>query len=84
MIFYNALIYIEASILKHIMSVASESKIAAAFINAKFAISQCICLLEIGYPQLAALFEINNIIAHGILMKHLMPKRSKAIHIKFY
>ena len=66
------------------MSAASESKITAVFVNAKLAILECICLLEIGHLQLATPFEIDNTTAYSILMKQLTPKHSKAIHIRFY
>ena len=66
------------------MSAASESKITAAFINAKLAIPIRICLLEMGYPQPATPFEITNTTAYGILTKQLMPKQSKAIDMRFY
>jgi len=83
-IFHNAPIHVKASILKNIMSAASESEIAAAFVNAKLAIPECICLLEMGHPQPATLFEIDNTTAYGILTKQLMPKQSKAIDMRFY
>ena len=68
-IIHNALIYTEASILRYIMSTASKSEIAAAFVNAKLAIPEHICLLNIGYPQLAIPLEIDNTTAYGILTK---------------
>ena len=51
------------------MLVASKSKIAAAFINTKVAIPERIGLLEMGHPQLATPFEIDNITAYSILTK---------------
>ena len=66
------------------MSTASESKIAAAFVNAKLVIPERIYLLEMEYPQLATLFEIDNTMAYRILIKQLILKRSKAIDMRFY
>ena len=68
-IFCKVLIYIKASILKNIMCMVGKIKIATTFINTKLAIPKRICLLEIGYPQLATLFVINNTIAYDILTK---------------
>ena len=76
---HNALIYTEASILRYVISATSESKIAAAFINAKLAILEYIYLLEIWHLQLATSLEINNTAVHSILTKYLIPKQSKAI-----
>ena len=44
-IFHNAPIYVEVSILKKIIFVASESKITTAFANTKLAIPECTYLL---------------------------------------
>ena len=74
----------EASILKNAMSTVSESEIAAAYVNAKLAVTMRICLLEMGNYQPATPLEINNTTAYGILTKQLMPKRSKAIDMRFY
>ena len=48
-ILYNTPMHVEASILKSVMSVASDSEIAAVHINAKLAVPIWICLLEIGH-----------------------------------
>ena len=83
-IFHNAPTHVEASILKSVMSAASESEIAAAYVNAKLAVPIRMCLLEMGYHQPATPLEIDNATAHGLLTKQLMPKRSKAIDMRFY
>ena len=66
------------------MSTASKSEIATTFINAKLAILERICLLEMGYPQPVTPFEIDKTTAYGILTKQLIPKQSKAIDMRFY
>jgi len=68
-IFHNTPIHVKASILRHITSATSESKITAAFTNANLAIPENICLLETGHPQLVTPFEIDNSVAHGISTK---------------
>ena len=50
-IFYDDQIHVEASMLNHAMLVASESEIAGAFVNAKLAIPERVCLLEMGHPH---------------------------------
>ena len=66
------------------MLAASKSEIAAAFVNAKLGIPKYICLLKMGYPQPATPLEIDNTTTYGILTKQLIPKRSKAINMRFY
>ena len=77
-------IHVEASILRNIMSAASESEIAAAYVNAKDAVETRITLMEMGHPQPPTPLEIDNTTAVGILTKQLLPRRSKAIDMRFY
>ena len=49
--FLNTPIHIEASILKPIVSAASEAEIAAGYVNAHKAIPLRIALLDMGYPR---------------------------------
>ena len=73
-IIYYTLIHIEVSILRHIISTTSESKIAAAFVNTKLAIPEYIYLLKMEYLQPATPLEIDNTIAYSILTKQLISK----------
>ena len=82
--FINAPVHVEASILRNIMSAASESEIAAAYVNAKDAVESRITLWEMGHPQPETPLEIDNTTAFGILTKQLLPRRSKAIDMRFY
>ena len=81
---HNTPIHVKASILKSIISTASESEIAAAYVNAKLAVPICIYLLKMGHYQPATPLEINNTAAYSILTKQFIPKRSKAIDMRFY
>ena len=65
------------------MSAASESEIAGAFVNAKLAMPERVCLLEMGHPHPATPLDIDNTTTYGMLTKQLMPKRSKAIDMRF-
>ena len=66
------------------MSAASESEISAAYANVKLAVPIRTCLLEMGHHQPATPLEIDNATAYGVLTKQLIPKRSKAIDMRFY
>ena len=70
--------------MKNATPTASKNKIATAFVNAKLAILDCACLLEMGYPQPPTKFKINNTTTHGTFTKQLMLKQLKAIDVRFY
>jgi len=80
----NAPIHVEASILRNVMGAASESEIAAAYVNARMGVEFRIMLMEMGHPQPATPLELDNTTAFGILTKQLIPKRSKAIDMRFF
>ena len=82
--FANAPIYIEVSILRNVISAVSEAEIAGVYMNARMGIELRVMLMEMGHPQLETLLELDNTIAFGILMKQLLPKRSKAIDMRFF
>ena len=68
-IFHNAPIHVEASMLKHAMSATSESEISGAFVNAKLAMPERVCLLDMGHPQPETPLEIDRTIAYSVLTK---------------
>ena len=80
----NAPVHAEASILRNVMSAASESEIAAAHVNARIGAPLRIALMELGHPQPPTPLEIDNTTSHGILTKSLLPKRSKSMDMRFY
>lgn len=83
-IFINAPIYLEVSILKPVVSAASESEIAAAHVNSKEGIPERICILEMNHPQPSTPLELDNTTAHGILTKMLISRRSKSIDMRLF
>ena len=83
-VFINAPIHIEASILRNVISSASESEIAAVHVNARFGITKRVVLMELGHPQPRAPLEIDNTTAHSVLTRTLIQKRSKAMDVRFY
>jgi len=82
--FFNAPIHVEASILKPVVSAASEAEIAAGYVNARKAIPLRIALLEMGHPQHPTPLEMDNDTAFGVLTSRIIPKKSKAIDMRFY
>ena len=80
----NAPIHVEATILKNIMSAASEAEIAGAHVNAKAGIPIRIALLEMGHLQEATPLEMDNTTAYVILTKQLIPRHSKSIDMRFF
>ena len=80
----NAPIHVECSILRNVMGAASESEIAGAYVNARMGVEERIMLWEMGHPQPATPLELDNTTAFGILTKQLIPKRSKAIDMRFF
>ena len=66
------------------MGAASESEIAGGYINARKAVELRIILMEMGYIQPKTPLELDNTTAFGILTKQLIPKRSKAIDMRFF
>ena len=82
--FINTTIHVKASILRNIISTASESEIVGAYVNTRIVILIKINLLEIGHPQYATPLEVDNNTAIGILTKQLIPKQSKVMNMRFY
>ena len=65
----NALIYVEASILRHVMGSASETEIAGGYVNARKGIEFRITLMEMKHFQQQTPLELDNTTACGILTK---------------
>ena len=80
----NIPIHVESSILKHAMGVVSKTYIAEAYVNARKGIEHRITRIEMNHMQHYTPLEIDNTIATGILIKQLVPRRSKVIDVKFH
>ena len=74
----------EASSLRNAMSAASESEIAAAFVNVRMGIAFHVTLIELGQPQPPTPLEIDNTTTHRASTKSLLLKQSKAMCMRFY
>ena len=66
------------------MGAASESEVAAARVHARKAIEFRITLMEMNHRQERTPIEMGNATSHGMLTNTLVPKRSKAIDMRFF
>jgi hypothetical protein len=83
--FNNSAILTLSSIIKHVMSLASESKLAALYYGCKLAVPICTTLEEMGHPQLKrTMVTTNNITAQGLTMGTMTPKASKLMDQHFH
>ena len=82
--FFNAPIHVEASVLKPLVGAASEAEIAAGYANTRKSIPLRIALLEMGHPQNSTPLEMDNDTEFGMLTSMIMPKKPKAIDMRFY
>jgi hypothetical protein len=77
--FNNGAILTLSSIIKHVMSSASEAELAALYYGCKQAAPICVTLEEMGHPQPAPnLVTTDNITAQGLTMGTMMPEASKS------
>jgi hypothetical protein len=83
--FNNGTILTLSSIIKHIMSSASESKLAALYYGCKLAVPIRMTLKETGHPQLKrTMVTTDNITAQGLTMGTMTPKAFKLMNQCFH
>jgi hypothetical protein len=83
--FNNGVILTLSSIIKDIMSLASEAESAALYYGCKLAVPICKTLEEMGHPQLkCTMITTNNITAQGFTMGTMTPKTSKLMDQCFH
>jgi hypothetical protein len=83
--FNNGAIFTLSSVIEHVMSSASEAKLAALYYGCKLAIPICTTLKEIGHPQIKqTMVTTDNITAQGLTMKTMTPKASKSMDQCFH
>eukprot|EP00956_Cyclotella_meneghiniana_P000475 scaffold553_cov70-Cyclotella_meneghiniana.AAC.1 len=80
----NGAIYNEASIIKAVMSSASEAKLGALYMNARKGVEIRNMLEEMGHPQPPTPVQTDNSTADGIINLRVMPKRTKAMDMRFH
>jgi hypothetical protein len=80
----NGPITVLCTIMREVVSSASEAELAALFHNGKEACPIRITLEELGYPQPPTPIQTDNSTAYGIANDTVKQKRSKAIDMHFY
>ena len=73
-----------AHIIKHVMTSATEAELAALYIMAREAVFIRIILEEMGHKQPPTPLQTDNSMADGIINGKVMPKRTKAMDMRFY
>ena len=73
-----------AHIIRHVMSSATEAKLAALYIMAREAVYMRIILEEMGHKQPPTPLQTDNSMADGIINGKVVPKRTKAMDMRFY
>ena len=82
--FNNRAVLTLSSIIKHVMSSASEAELADFYYRCKQAAPICVTLAEMGHPQPDPTpITINNITAQGLTMGAMTPKASKSNNQRF-
>eukprot|EP00957_Ditylum_brightwellii_P042629 3228265-Ditylum_brightwellii.AAC.1 len=68
-----------STIIRHMVTSASEVKLVALFYNAREAVLLRVTLEEMGHKQLTTTIVINNNTAHGLTQGTMIAKYSKAM-----
>ena len=82
--FKNRAVLTISLIIKHIMASASEAELAAMLYNYRKAIPMKITLEEMGHPQPPTNVSVDNSTAHGLTQGTMIPKKSKAMDMRFH
>jgi hypothetical protein len=83
--FNNGAILTLSSIIKHVVSSASEAELAALYYGCKQAIPICTTHKEMGHPQTKpTMVTTDNIMAQGLTMGTMTPKASKSMDQRFH
>jgi hypothetical protein len=80
----NGAIHVHCSIMKPIVSSATESEFGALFYNAKDAAPLRTALIEMGHPQGATPIQCDNACAVGIVHDTVKQRRSRSMDMRFY
>ena len=81
---FNGAILVVSSILKAVMSSATEAETGGLFYNCKEATVLRQILTDMGHPQPATFIQTDNACAAGIVNDTVKQKRSKAMDMRFY
>ena len=81
---HNGAIHTHCSIIKSVLSSATEAELGALFYNAKDGAMLQTTLEDMGHPQQATPIQTDNACAAGIANNTVKQRRSKAIDMRFY
>ena len=81
---FNGPVLILAKVIKNVMELATEAKLAALFVNVQEPKAIRNCLRAMGFTQPATPFKIDNNTVNGIINNTMKQKQSKAIDTRFY
>jgi hypothetical protein len=80
----NGAIHILSSIMRQVLSSATEAEVAGLFYNAQESCPIRHTLEALGHPQPATPIQTDNQVADGIVNDRVKQRRSKAIDMRFY
>ncbi len=80
----NSAILTNATIIKAVMSSATEVELGALYLNAKEATYLCQILQEMGHPQPCTPIQTDNTMAAGVINYKIQPKCTKAMGMRFH
>jgi hypothetical protein len=80
----NGPVHVPSSIMRVVLSSATEAEMGALFYNAKDAAWLRTTLQELGHPQPPTPIQTDNACAAGIINDTVKQRRSKAIDMRFY
>ena len=82
--FNNGAVLTISTIMKHVLASASEAELAAMFYNSREAIPLRVVLEEMGHHQSQTPITVDNSTAHGLTQGTMVPKKSKAMDMRFH
>jgi hypothetical protein len=80
----NGAILTLATIIKAVISLATEAELGALYLNAKEAAYLRQILVEMGHPQPRTPIQTNNLTAEGVINHKIQPKQTKAMVMRFH
>ncbi len=81
---FNGAVLSIAQIIKFVMALAAESKLAALIVTAREMIPHRQTLIDMGWPQPKSPIQTNNSTATGVTNNTIVPCRSKMMDMRFW
>jgi hypothetical protein len=80
----NRAILNTSQIIKSVMSLAAKAELGALYLNAREAVPCRTLLYELGHKQPPTPIKTNNSTALGIVTNNILPRRTKAMDMRFW